>query len=710
MRFNILPNKNQIYKDLLNIFNCFKGAIFAKGYGLYFSLAYALILVLQFYPGVLYSDTVPRWNLAIEFHNNGFTNLSNHSSHHPVIPSILQSFFYAITKDVGFFIFTQVFLFSYAIFLFARELSESKYINIITTLLLLAPINYIYALFHSFDSIYAILNIFLIYFIYKTYRCSSFKYYIYLIACIFLLVSVRLNSILLAPVIAALYFYGIKNKHNLKLSLIQTVVILLVAYSPFVITSSLNMKTSNSWVIGFAWEYANLATKSENPKHRDFISSLGGDIEKIESNICYNGIWCGSERPEFISKVSHDNALTKETFLNYLNLAVHEPTLFAKEKAKYIGSIMGVGRALSNSEIGRWRDHNWAEQHKKLGFVTNDNKEKIIDNYFKFSKSVSFLFQPYKVLLIGLIILACTWFLNRRATLILSIGLSLSWFYYFTFFITSQNHEFRYFFPVLYFTQFVFIVCTASLLTKIKETYICLASLLIILSILFYYFIHPVYKEYSEKQALLESINEIKILKQNTLSLNYNDRDLIFVSSDCGKSLATRFFLHLIPTSVELLPEPRQQYGFDNLDFNWAQNQIADQSLFIPDDTCVATVSLPQYPINGVRTGQYNQDGRLWESHIDLTDMRFATEVQPFELTDGNWINGISRNRNGFFVENTFENRQSLRVGDILVFAHSGERVVQQITYSNRYINVFVSGDSLSLEADGFPNMIGLKK
>lgn len=276
---------------------------------------------------------------------------------------------------------------------------------------------------------------------------------------------------------------------------------------------------------------------------------------------------------------------------------------------------------------------------------------------------------------------------------------------------THMNHVLWYV-PFLFFV-FAYIGFTFDLFVRLllrlkpkQRTFIAVSFAVLSCALFFYTAVNS----YTKKQSLVNSSKELARAKQDGLSINYNDRDLVFVSSDCGESLATRFFLHLVPASVELLPEPRQQYGFDNLDFNWAQNQIAGQSWFVPNDICVAKVSLPQYPVTGIRTGQYNQDGRLWESHIDLTDMRFATEVQPFDLTDGNWINGISRNRSGFFVENTFENRQSLRVGDILVFAHSGERVVQQITYSNRYINVFVSGDSLSLEADGFPNTIGLKK
>lgn len=203
---------------------------------------------------------------------------------------------------------------------------------------------------------------------------------------------------LLAPLIVFFYcyvcFYRKERRRNYFLG---GAAIIFFACAPFFITSSLNMKASNSWVLGFAWEYANLATKSKSLEHSEFISSLGGSPEKIRNNICYHGIWCGSERSQF--DVAGSNELSIKTFKKYLKIAITEPKLFIVEKSKYIASLMGVGEPLSNAEIGKWRTGDWAEQFKKFGFYTSENKEKLVDEYFSFLISFPLFFSPISFLL-----------------------------------------------------------------------------------------------------------------------------------------------------------------------------------------------------------------------------------------------------------------------------------------------------------------------
>ena len=70
------------------------------------------------------------------------------------------------------------------------------------------------------------------------------------------------------------------------------------------------------------------------------------------------------------------------------------------------------------------------------------------------------------------------------------------------------------------------------------------------------------------------------------------------------------FFLHIVPVDEQELPTPRRQYGFDNRDFAFQRRgkQVAGQ--------CWTTVELPAYEIARIRTGQYNEQGRLWETEL----------------------------------------------------------------------------------------------
>ena len=72
---------------------------------------------------------------------------------------------------------------------------------------------------------------------------------------------------------------------------------------------------------------------------------------------------------------------------------------------------------------------------------------------------------------------------------------------------------------------------------------------------------------------------------------------------------APRLFLHVVPRDPADLPSWRRKlgHGFDNLD-----HALRGGTARI-DGNCVAAVVLPDYPIASIRTGQFTDDGPLWE-------------------------------------------------------------------------------------------------
>ena len=87
--------------------------------------------------------------------------------------------------------------------------------------------------------------------------------------------------------------------------------------------------------------------------------------------------------------------------------------------------------------------------------------------------------------------------------------------------------------------------------------------------------------------------------------------NLIYVSEECANQDAP-FFLHVVPLDANDLPEHRQRYSFDNLDFRFAD--VAR----LHGPKCVAARELPEYDISYIRTGQYTDEGRLWEGEYRL--------------------------------------------------------------------------------------------
>ena len=83
-----------------------------------------------------------------------------------------------------------------------------------------------------------------------------------------------------------------------------------------------------------------------------------------------------------------------------------------------------------------------------------------------------------------------------------------------------------------------------------------------------------------------------------------------------------RPFLHVVPVDKRDLPRYRREYGFDNADFALQGSRARI------DGDCMAVVRLPDYPIAAIRTGQFTDDGVLWEAEV-VFDSRGAPATPP---------------------------------------------------------------------------------
>lgn len=113
-------------------------------------------------------------------------------------------------------------------------------------------------------------------------------------------------------------------------------------------------------------------------------------------------------------------------------------------------------------------------------------------------------------------------------------------------------------------------------------------------------------------QSICQAIQSEKPLTRSKFDIYTLSNQLIYIKEPCAKSdTSESFFLHIIPTNKNDLPEGRQPLGFQNLDF------IFDQSGTILDGRCIAAVQLPEYNIASIRTGQWIPDqGNLWSEEL----------------------------------------------------------------------------------------------
>ena len=121
--------------------------------------------------------------------------------------------------------------------------------------------------------------------------------------------------------------------------------------------------------------------------------------------------------------------------------------------------------------------------------------------------------------------------------------------------------------------------------------------------------------ELSEVERIIEDAGDPVIRGKFDVSLGGNF--LLYSREPCAPAdISDKFFLHLIPADQDDLPDNRQQYEFDNLDFNFAE------AGGIAEGKCIARVLLPDYPITRIRTGQYIPDSGqvVWKAETSVEE------------------------------------------------------------------------------------------
>ena len=95
---------------------------------------------------------------------------------------------------------------------------------------------------------------------------------------------------------------------------------------------------------------------------------------------------------------------------------------------------------------------------------------------------------------------------------------------------------------------------------------------------------------------------------QSHFDLYLSGNTLAYIKESCAEGdTDARFFLHIVPANPVDLPADRRERGFANLDFHFADHGA------LAGDICVASLDLPDYPIDRIRTGQFvSGQGAIW--------------------------------------------------------------------------------------------------
>ena len=118
-------------------------------------------------------------------------------------------------------------------------------------------------------------------------------------------------------------------------------------------------------------------------------------------------------------------------------------------------------------------------------------------------------------------------------------------------------------------------------------------------------------KSYGNADAY-RALTDTQPLVRSNFDLHLIDNTLHYVKDTCRPDdIQARFFLHIMPHDTNDLPQHRQQYGFDNLNFAFYEHGVRF------DGKCLASVPLPDYSIARINTGQWIPgEGKLWEGEF----------------------------------------------------------------------------------------------
>ena len=190
-------------------------------------------------------------------------------------------------------------------------------------------------------------------------------------------------------------------------------------------------------------------------------------------------------------------------------------------------------------------------------------------------------------------------------------------------------------------------------------------------------------------------------IAQSRFDLYLRDNTLTYIKAPCAEGDAdARFFLHIFPADPAALPADRREFGFANLDF-----QFAYHGAYV-DGICVATRELP-YPIARVRTGHNATapGGDGWSADIDLS-ARVAAQTLYDSIVAGDYGKPVAQSHFDLYLSGNFLTylKESCNEGDAdaRFFLHIFPANLADLPAGRREFGFVNSGFSLEKSASFF--------
>ena len=141
-------------------------------------------------------------------------------------------------------------------------------------------------------------------------------------------------------------------------------------------------------------------------------------------------------------------------------------------------------------------------------------------------------------------------------------------------------------------------------------------------------------------------------LVRENFDIYTSENAILFGKQDCSEQdFESRFILHIFPSDPADLPYARRQHGFENLDFRFDRRGIR------LDNKCLASIDLPNYPIDRIRAGQKPPGGAiLWQANIPLALITDVVEASIRNQADfAHWYQTALADATGPLARENFD-------------------------------------------------------
>ena len=431
------------------------------------SAVLSILLTLVYYPGILYSDSYARWNLAFRIFQtgSGVTRLT-------IVPSLWMGFTYMLTQNFASFSLLQSFLFFYSSLYLIKIMGhfQRRWILLPILMFISFPLFQGYSVYHE-SSIGTIIGINFMLILFslenkntdKVKCCILFFLYLLVFSTIF---GFRQNTITILPVVIFVLFRKIQPKKIIIVQLLALIIALIFIYTlPDILFKYRGIKKMDEIGIGLAWETAQIIKRTHDPKYDHYLDYAGNGTDATKNSLINveEDIWQGliNKNGLVFSKVIIPET-SRRIQRDYLKIILDHPKDFFENKVYSAGRMLGIPKPLAFYEFDENRWNHMASYGYRFTVLRHQHFERIQHLMGRYR----FLSEPFIIFIIGLFFVCIGKRYFKNDVRYLGTVFSLAIFYYLGFLIITERYEFRYFFPSFYLISVIFIVIT----TKIFES------------------------------------------------------------------------------------------------------------------------------------------------------------------------------------------------------------------------------------------------